>query len=223
LLILALILACSRGPEPDGELTLPQAADKVHFGVIADLGPHSMQARIQTTTGGQGREAEVRADAVDLKWRDEGAWYLRIRRDERLATEVLVADGIAWVGEGGRPMARKGPADAWNKQLTQTWDPWQLAFESLASRIGVEEPVADEVEGRRAWRYRVLLLPPTAAKRVWDVSKAEGQVWLDELTAVRMLADVHVLATSGTRTREVDLKFAIAGLGVPPTMPEAPG
>ena len=45
---------------------------------------------------------------------------------------------------------------------------------------------------------------------------ADGQVWFDEASAVRLKGNVHVSAVSGARTLEVRLDFALEGLGVDP-------
>jgi hypothetical protein len=102
-------------------------------------------------------------------------------------------------------------------------DPWLLAFESVRDQLRLDAGEVGTWEGRRAVPHTIAVVPvPPKARRAWKVESATGEVWLDELTALRVKADVSVRATSGARVRTTHLQLNVTGIGVEPVV-AAPG
>ena len=65
----------------------------------------------------------------------------------------------------------------------------------------------DEQEGRRAEHYKLdMKEPPDSAYKLIP-TKLQGDVWVDELTAVRLLADVQGVLERDTYRKEFSLKI----------------
>ncbi|MDP2314156.1 MAG: hypothetical protein Q8P41_14735 [Pseudomonadota bacterium] len=210
------VLGCA-GPVEDAPPPLPLAAEQATFATLTGLGSYRMQASVRRATGGEGTVEMVGTETVELRWKDADHWSYVQRRDDRVRTEVVVWDAVAWANGGQGPLVRKGDAEPYRVQLAATWDPWERALESLAASIRLEPVGADLVDGRRAQRHTLVVVPPPEKRRRgWTVTAVEGDVWIDEATAVRLQGNVRVEASSGARTRQVALSFAIDGVGLDP-------
>ena len=216
---LALGLFGCTGAAPPEAPSFPLAAATVTFGGVQALGPHQQHAVIRRTAGGAASAPRVTEESVDLLWRDTDNWAFTLTRDGRVGTEVVVWDAVAWADRSGGSLSAKGDAEPYRVQLARTWDPWAFALESLAEQLVITPMSVDLVEGRRAHRHSVQAQPPpTRPHRGWTVTAAQGDVWYDEATATRLKGTLQVSATSGVRTLEVALTFALDGIGVVPVI-----
>jgi hypothetical protein len=204
-----------RGDDPP----LVRASDDVTFQTTEDLGPHRRHAAIvRTTTSADGHIVKTE-EATDLQWKDRDNWRMLATRDGTVRSEILVWDGAAWLRSGGQ-LRQRGDAEPYRVELMSTWDPWPMALESLADAVRLVPEGLEEVEGRRAWRHRAEIVPPVEGRRrVWEPTLVEGTVWIDERSALKLVGDVHVSATSKGRTQDVLLRFATSGIGMDPHVP----
>lgn len=217
------VVACS-GSAGDAALPLPAAAEKATFATVSGLGSYRLQADVTRSIGAEGMAPLVSTESVELRWRDADRWSYVQRRDDRVRSEVVVWDAVAWANGGDGPLVEKGDAEPFRVQLAGTWDPWSWALEGLAAGIRLEPDAVEIVEGRRALRHTVAALPPPEKpRRGWTVTAAEGEVWIDEATAVRLKGRVKVDAISGAQKQQVTLSFGIAGVGVDPEVSAPPG
>lgn len=213
--VLALV-GCGGSPE-DAPPPLPVAAEQATFATVTGLGPYRLRADVRRSMGSEGAVAQVTTEAIDLRWRDLDHWSYVQRRDDRVRSEIVVWDAVAWANGGNGPLVRKGDAEPYRVQLGSTWDPWSWALEGLAAGIRFEPAEVELVSGRRALRHTLAAAPPSERpRRGWTVTAVEGEVWIDEATAVRLKGTVTVDAVSGPRTQEVTLAFAMEGVGEEP-------
>jgi hypothetical protein len=220
---LAWMVACSGAPEAVS-VPLPVAADRATFATVAGLGSYRLQANVRRSTGGEGTPPVASTELVELRWKDADHWSYVQRRDDRVRSEVLVSGGVAWRSGGEGPLERKGDAEPYRVQLAGTWDPWSWALEGLASSLQLTPAGEELVDGRRAVRHIITPVPPPEKpRRGWTVTAAEGDVWIDDATAVRLVGNVRVEAVSGARTQEVTLAFSIEGVGLDPEVSAPPG
>ncbi len=243
-LLLAAVLACSTtgdAPASGEPRTMAAGADQVTFGSLASLGPLVLDATLRRTIqleGGPAAQPEV--ESTVLRWGDPDAWSSTRARDGRVVRSVLVREGVAWLGDDA-PRTRQPDAEPFRVQLAQTWDPWEAALSVVRGQLRlVDEEDGSVREGRKVWRHSVQLVPPPAAEEasdkrarrrasapIWTVTSASGDVWLDEVTAVRVAVKVHVEArrTTGSgppQTLTLDLESSVHDLGKPPVLDTPP-
>lgn len=232
------LLACSGGATVAPPVPLEVASEKVTFGTIQDLGGFVFQSstRDERTANGQTTVVET---AVSLKWRDRDLWEYQAVRGGKPTTHWLVANGAAWVGLSGAPLASRGDPEPFRQQLALGWDPWEDVVAATGGRIAFGPGTEEVVEGRPALRHDVSLeaAPPAAtAPRVIRgqalvPTGLSGTVWIDRQSAVRVLADVTATAgaptaagsTAPPRTRSLNVKLAVTGLGQDPGVAVSPG
>lgn len=221
--LLGALLGCGDGPgRPEApEATLEQAAGTVTLGTIRDLGPCVVRSSVRREVAGKG-PARVSEETSELRWQDQDHWSWVSARDGRTVAETIVWDGVAWSAHAGRPLERKGDAEPFRVQLGQVWDPW-TALEGLAEQVALVPGDVEDLAGRRTVRHAVQPRAlPEKAHRTWVVDAAEGAVWIDEATAVRVQGDVRVSAASRTERKRVDLAFTVDAIGGDPAVRRPP-
>lgn len=217
---LLLLTACSGGGADAPSLVA--ASRDVTFGSLGALGSFVLEARVQrdrTTESGTTSTVE----AFQLSWKDVDHFEVVETRDGRPGTRTLVVGGRAWFATGAGPLLPQRDAEPYRAQLAQTWDPWTAALEPFGERMVYTETDREPVEGRPTIVYTVSLAPlEKPVKRAWEPVALDGRVWVDEATAVRLLADVRGEARSGAATLVTQLQVAVKGVGVEPTLSAPP-
>lgn len=216
-------MACA-GAVEDAAVPLPAAAEKATFATVSGLGSYRLLADVRRSVGGDGAVPLVSTESVELRWSDSDNWSYVQRRDDRVRSEIRVRDSIAWANGGNGPLVNKGDAEPFRVQLAGTWDPWSWALEALSSGLLVTPEGVEIVEGRRAVRHAVAPAPPPEKpRRGWTVTAADGEVWIDEATAVRLKGRVRIEAVSGAQKQDVALTFTFGGIGADPDASSPPG
>ena len=217
----AMLSSCRSCAQPDvEEVSLAQVSQEIQFQSVDHLGPHAYLASIQRT--------ELRDDVVvtdsqevfEIRWDGWDDFEVRRSVDGKLASALRVVDAVAWWQRNGR-WVNRGDPEPYRQELRMTWNGWEQALDLFRNRVALDQPEDGVVEGRAARRYEVSLAPPAAvgkARRRRRESEGgpvslEGFVWVDEITAVRLVADVSGEVQRGGVTRRVHLKLARSAIG----------
>jgi hypothetical protein len=214
--MLLILIGCDgAGGSPKAQEALLDASAEVTFGTVKELGPHRFQAEIVRTVTPTGGTPLVTREQINRAWQDERTWEYEASRDGKVRNHVIVFESVAWRATGER-WTRAQDALSWEVMQSGVWDPWQIAFESLQDSLKLVPDSLEEIEGRRAWKQRVELVPAPEGrrKRPWTATVAEGAVWIDERSALRLVGDVHVVAESAGKSLDISLRFATAGIGM---------
>jgi hypothetical protein len=216
-----MLSSCRSCAQPDvEEVSLAQVSQEIQFQSVDHLGPHAYLASIQRT--------ELRDDVVvtdsqevfEIRWDGWDDFEVRRSVDGKLASALRVVDAVAWWQRNGR-WVNRGDPEPYRQELRMTWNGWEQALDLFRNRVALDQPEDGVVEGRAARRYEVSLAPPAAvgkARRRRRESEGgpvslEGFVWVDEITAVRLVADVSGEVQRGGVTRRVHLKLARSAIG----------
>ena len=210
---LLLLAACRSGGQSPVDAA-PAAAAKTTFASSEALGAHVMQSRSETTIEREGVAAATVKETMVLRWQDDDHWQLVREREGARLSEVRVWEGHAWQADGRGPFRDRGDAEPLRAELSVHADPWQDVLASNADRVGYVDSGEEDIEGRKVWRYELQLLPgaPGAGKSR-DVLGVEGQVWIDQATAVRLAGDLTVRARSRDQIRSTHLQFSMSRIG----------
>jgi hypothetical protein len=181
--------ACEQEPPPEQELA--QAAEQVGFGDIANLGPHRLDASITRAVILDGERDERSQEQVQLVWRDWDNFQHARRRGGEIISQVIVEDGSARVRRADGSFEQASDVEPHRVELRMAWDVWGLGLSAFDESLQLDHLGEGILEGRSARQYQVGLVPDAGPGngRVVPVS-LEGNVWLDELTAVRLMAEV---------------------------------
>ena len=239
-LIAALVACSTSGDAPTSRAearTMAAGADNVTFGSLASLGALVQDSTLRRTVQVEGSAAAAPdVETSVLRWGDPDQWSSARTRNGRIVRSVLVRGGVAWLGDAS-PTVRQPDAEPFRVQLAQTWDPWDAAFSVVRGQLAlVDEKDGSTREGRKAWRHSLQVAAPPDAdtptgsrgrRPTWAVTSARGDVWLDEITAVRLAVNVHVEArrTAGggpPQTMTLELETSIRDLGTIPTLDTPP-
>ncbi len=215
LLLLPLLLACNEsGPVAQPPEVFPEAADRTTFASAEALGAYVMEAHSEvTTTRGEGPPGVV-SEVTRLRWQSEDQWQWLKVRDGLPVAEVRVWEGVAWRRSGEGEFRRQADVASARADLTLSGDPWSGALGTAAARVEYREAVEEDIEGRKVWRYRLALRAnDTPGRKTRDVTRVEGQVWIDQETAVRLAGELTVETTFRSQRKSTQLRFAVTNLG----------
>jgi len=234
--------ACSdapRLPEP----TLAEASQEVRFQSVDALGPHAYLATTIRTDLRDGQVVAEVQEIFEIQWQGWDDFEMRRTVDGDMVSSVRVAEGRAWVLRNGAWLKRPD-AEPYRQELRLSWSGWDQALGGYHERVGYSEAQDGVIEGRPARRYVVELAPPrgvspppSAAEVSAEGIPAQdaispsgprslsGFVWVDQLTAVRLVADVQGELVQDSLTRRTQLKLSRSAFGqdqgiVTPAVPE---
>lgn len=226
--LLLTLLACSGDPPAT---TRAEVSERVTLDSMARLGTWQLHATWTRTKTREGTAPQVRATSMELLWVDLDHWcYSRLSGDV-VESRMLVRDAMGWEQRGaGRWAAGRDP-QALRTQLDTTWDPWDEALSLFAGRITYTPVGSEEIAGRKAEHYAVGLEPEPELKGKqkpkvagpWKPTSLEGDLWVDQETAVRLQAKVKGVAKGQGQEQEVDLVLGVSGVGEDPGLPDPGG
>lgn len=228
MLLLLTIVACS-GDTPT--VTRAEVSERVTLDSMARLGTWQMHATWSRTKSRDGAAPQTRATSMELLWVDLDHWcYSRLAGDV-VESRMLVRDAVGWEQRGtGRWSAGRDP-QALRTQLDTTWDPWDEALSWFAGRITYTPVGSEEIAGRKAEHYTLGLEPEPELKGKqkpkvagpWKPTSLEGDLWVDQETAVRLQAKVKGAARGQGQEMQVELVLGVSGIGEDPGLPDPAG
>ncbi len=163
-----------------------------------------------------------------LRWQDAEHWQFVRERAGDLLSESRVWDGQLWTATRDRELRRGRDAEVARVGLAQQADPWERTLGPTAANVAYIDLGTEIVENRTTHHYRLDLVPtPAKVRKGQEVVGVEGQVWIDEETAVRMAGDVTVTTRKKGGLTMRHLRFSMSRVGgdagvEPPPAPAAP-
>lgn len=221
-LLLLLLLAACRGCKSERDeptMTLPEAADKAIFATVETLGPHRCLAKVTRKDTRAGVVVTTREEAVEIAWKDWDRFRYTRLSDGEPASEVIVAGGRAFARSRGGRWDEREDAEPYRVQLQSTWDTWDEAMEPFGDRVALKEVARELIEGRWARKFAVSLAPapqgrPRGRAPAFTPTSLSGAVWVDEVSAVRLLAEVEGTLVQGNLERAITLRLARSDFGL---------
>lgn len=200
--------------------TLAEASQEVQFQSVDQLGAHAYLATITRTELRAGAVVVESQEVFEIRWQGWDDFEVRRAVDGDVASAVRVVAGRAWVLRNGAWQPRPD-AEPYRQELRLTWSGWDQAMDGFDDRVAYGEPEDGVVEGRPARRYTVGLQPlpemgeARRRRRGADggPTALSGFVWVDQNTAVRLVADVQGETVRGDVTRRIQLKLARSAFG----------
>ena len=235
---LALALGCRGCSEPPVEqgMTLTEAADEATFASVEKLGPHRCLSSIVRTDSRDGVAGASHTEVAEIAWRSWDRFRVTRVMDGQPVSDAIVVGGKPWARSYQGPWEAREDAETFRVQLQATWDSWDPAMEPFGERVAFTEVGRELIEGRWARKFTVTLGPdPEAAVATAAADPAappkkkkkkkvahrsgftpvalSGTVWLDEQSAVRLLASVEGQVSQGNLVRSIQLKLTRSDFG----------
>ncbi|MEC8424381.1 MAG: hypothetical protein VX000_11440 [Myxococcota bacterium] len=208
------------GPDPFPPPTLAEVSQEIQFQSVDRVGAHAYLATIIRTELREGDVVAESQEVFEIRWQGWDDFEVRRSVDGDIASAVRVVEGRAWVLRND-VWQRRPDAEPFRQELRLTWSGWDQAMDGFDDRVDYGEPEDGVVEGRPARRYALSLKPlPAMGKARRKRREAEGGptslsgfVWVDQTTAVRLVADVQGETVRGEVTRRIQLKLARSAFG----------
>lgn len=210
--VLLLLFACST-PEAPVAARL-QAAEHATLATVAELGSYALSSEVTRTWTSKTGQLRSNKQTSELQWEDPDQWSFQLSRGDRVVQRVVVFGGQPWVSTGSQPMSRQGDAEPYRVQLSAAWDPWNLALDQVREQIQLSELRNDTLDGREVMIFKVgIKALPEKARPAWRATSAEGQVWIDRLTSVRLKGEMTVQAEGKQENLEIRFLFQLSHIG----------
>lgn len=220
--VLAVVWGLGTGctPAPTEEVDLGLVSQEIQFQSVDNLGPHKYLASIERAEYRGDDLATKATETFEITWQGWDDFEMRRAVDGESAGVVRVVTGEAWVERNGRWQSR-GDAEPYRQELRQTWSGWDQALDAFRGRVDLVEAEEGVVEARPATRYTVSLRPERKVGKAKARRRAReggptalsGFVWVDQTTAVRLVAEVQGTTRRGDVSRTVALKLARSAIG----------
>jgi len=197
--------------------TLDVVANQITFKSVENLGAHHLIATISRTDDWEDDSQDIHEETLELAWNNWDSFHLRRVINGTTVNESLVSDGRAYTRSRGIPWETEIDAEPARLRVQTSWKVWDSAMDLFSRRLKLTETGHSIVDGRAARRFIPSLTPLDGKKRVRGGAmipqSIKGEVWLDELTAVRLSADVKASATKKALTRTIHLRLTRSGIG----------
>jgi hypothetical protein len=192
-------------------------ADQITFKSVERLGSHHMLATVSRSDLWDDGGRDDHEETAELAWNSWDSFHLRRVVDGSTVSEIIVSEGTAFTRAKGTPWQAELDAEPARLQVQTTWNIWDTAMDVFSGRISLKEAEHSVADGRPARRFTVGLTELPVGKRIrsgaMNPQSIEGEVWLDEGTAVRLAADVKATAKRQGLTRTIHLHLRRGGVG----------
>ncbi len=228
IVLTSILLLASCGGDEKAPPTLDVVASEITFKSVERLGPHHLLATIEQeddwTNGGR----EAHDETMELAWNNWDSFHLRRVVRGSTMGETIMSEGSAFSRNRNTRWKAEMDSEPARLRVQRNWNVWDTAMEVFDGRILLTETESSIVDGRAVQGFKVSLapLPPGTRIRSGNLTPVsiEGEVWLDEATAVRLSADVTAKAEQDGLTRTVVLHLRRSAVGEEHTIvrPQAP-
>lgn len=229
--LLVLLGGCADDPQV---AALAEVSQQLSFESVDQLGPHHFLGSLRHERERSDGSVGTTDEAVEIRWQDWDSFEYRRTVDSELESAVIARDGVPWALLADGSWREGQDAEPHRLELRQSWNAWDQALEPYRGRIDYTDRGTEVVEGRNARRYGLSLAPlpaPAASPAKGGKSRKakaraaaedpqgdrlvsiSGEVWVDEATAVRLLADVTAARVHRGRRHTVTLKVVRSDVG----------
>jgi hypothetical protein len=221
---------CTEQPTEPPPPTIEGVSQKITFDSVSSLGPHYSIGSIQRRNIRPGTDDFEQSESIEIAWNSWESFHFQRGVDGEPTFEAIVHEGTSSTRNGrGR---WKTTSDGENARLDvyTAWNTWDEALAGFQGRIGFEPLGETIIDGRPAKRFSLVLLPkPATSKRRkkghgMQPHRLEGEVAIDQATAVRLRATVHAVSKQGNLVRHTKFNIRRSGIGEIQSIeaPEAP-
>ena len=202
---LALALGCRGCSEPPVEqgMTLTEAADEATFASVEKLGPHRCLSSIVRTDSRDGVAGASHTEVAEIAWRSWDRFRVTRVMDGQPVSDAIVVGGKPWARSYQGPWEAREDAETFRVQLQATWDSWDPAMEPFGERVAFTASSLPKKKKKKKVAHRSGFTPVALS----------GAVWLDEQSAVRLLASVEGQVSQGNLVRSIQLKLTRSDFG----------
>ena len=201
-----IIFSCTKPQTTTPQEALASASEQVIFASVEKLGMHTYEAILERTEFEDGKKLSSDEEILWVAWQDWDNFHFRRQVDQEIVQDIAVVDHQAWKYKNGSWVERED-AEPYRVELRGTWNACEQMLSPFESHIEFNSKGLDAQEGRRAEHYSLSLKAPPKSAYKLVPTNLQGDVWVDELTAVRLLADIQGVLRRGTYTKELSLKI----------------
>ncbi len=198
--------SCTRPPETTPQEALASASEDVIFASVEKLGPHSYEAILERVEREEDSELSFSEEILWVAWQDWDNFHFRRQVDQKTVQDIAVVDRRAWKYKNGSWTERED-AEPYRVELRGSWNAWEQMLSPFEPYLIFESKGLESQDGRKAEHYELAMKDPPKSAYKLVPKTLKGDVWVDEFTAVRLLANVAGKLERGSYSKEFSLKI----------------
>jgi len=188
------------------------ASDKVIFASVEKIGPHrSVSTFKRTEYRGEDIETE-HEEVLQIAWKDWDNFQATRFVDEEVVSDIIIADFATWEYAGGQWKNRED-GELYRVQLRSTWNQWDDVLRHFSEHVTWEFVSEEVLEGRKTKKYTARFSKPDDARKTLRPLAFQGTVWVDEVTAVRILGEISGELGRGSYKKSLQLQVQRIDIG----------
>ena len=203
------LLGCTSSTDStleSGSQTLMEASQQVVFASTEQLGPHRLRSVLNQTEYHGEDIRNQHKEVLLIDWMDWDHWQATQLVDDEVVSEILIMDG-ACLERVGPKYVERPDGEPYRVQLRSMWNQWDSVVRSFEPNTTWTYQSTMTIDGRKVQQYSAAHVAPSKSSATLFPKRFEGNVWVDEATAVRLLADVTGEWINGPYKKVVTLKI----------------
>lgn len=201
-----IVFSCTRPSETTPQEALASASEDVIFASVEKLGAHSYEAILERIEREGERELSFSEEILWVAWQDWDNFHFRRQVDQKIVQDIAVVDHRAWKYKNGSWTERED-AEPYRVELRGSWNAWEQMLSPFEPYLIFESKGLEAQDNRKAEHYELGMTEPPASAYKLVPKELKGDVWVDESTAVRLLANVSGTLERAAYSKEFTLKI----------------
>ena len=211
--------ACQPTAPDEVQVTIESVSQTLTFDSVSRLGPHHAIASIHRQERRDGAVSTESTESIELAWNSAESFHFQRWVDGALTIEAIVHEGQCASRNGRGPWRAEIDGEQARMDVYTSWNAWDEALSAFKNRMEFVDQGAAVVDGRPARRFKVSLRSEDKTSKRQKRSARmlphhlEGELIIDQATAVRLRTEVTAVEKQGTVRRNTTLKITRSGIG----------
>ena len=222
------IWACS-GQVERQQQELAKASEKVIFSSVETLGSHAYVAILRREEYRAGEKSSEHEENIAINWINWDRFSYQRMVDGKKVMNLIVVDRTPWLLRPNGKWEKRRDAEPYRVQMRSSWNAWEQLIAPFSTALSWQAIGEEELEGRVVMKYQISLDKDKLSKpKGLHPAALQGSVWVDQQTAVRLLADIKGTLKKPGYRKEISLRLSRTQVGkrmqiVPPEQEKKSG
>ena len=190
------LAACS-GEQEKQLQELATASENVIFASVESLGKHDYLALIVRDEYQGGEKSSHHEESIAIQWQDWDHFSYRRLVDGKGVMNLIVSKHVPWLLRPNGKWKKRRDAEPYRVQMRNSWNAWEQIVSPFSDGLEMKGQGFEQIEGRRVQRFQLEYTPPESQPNGVQPARLSGSVWVDQETAVRILAEVECSLENG--------------------------
>jgi hypothetical protein len=210
---MVVFFSCSESEKlKSSEEKLVEASNTVIFSSVEQIGSHRF---VSTFSRKEYHGEDVRSEhqeILQITWKDWDNFQSTRTVSDQVVSDVIISDFTTWIFLG-EEWKKQPDGELYRTQLRMTWNQWDDVMRHFDEFVTWTPTSLEILDGRRTQKYVASFSRPTDTKTTFRPLSFQGKMWVDELTAVRVLGEIKGELGRAAYKKELRLQIQRSEIG----------